>query len=61
MKIIQLRLGRFGNISYLIGDETNGQAFVIDPSAEVDAILDAARESGLSIRYVLNTHGHSDH
>ena len=36
-------------------------AVVIDPGGSVDKVLDVAEENGLSIKYVINTHGHDDH
>jgi glyoxylase-like metal-dependent hydrolase (beta-lactamase superfamily II) len=60
-------------VSYLVADPTTGQAAVIDPvldydhkSGEVDtrsvaAIIAAAKASGLTIVWTLETHAHADH
>jgi glyoxylase-like metal-dependent hydrolase (beta-lactamase superfamily II) len=60
-------------ISYLVSDPATRRAAVIDPvldydhrdgSVEVrslDLILDAARQDGLTIDWVLETHAHADH
>jgi hydroxyacylglutathione hydrolase len=41
------------------------EAAVIDPGAfspkEVQAILDLVKQHGLSVKYIINTHGHIDH
>ena len=42
--------------SYLIGDEASGEAVVIDPTRDVDAFLDFAREHDLHIRHIIETH-----
>ncbi|WP_421112489.1 MBL fold metallo-hydrolase [Solicola sp. PLA-1-18] len=46
--------------SYLIGDETSGQAVVVDPRRDVSQYLDDARDQGLQIIGVINTHFHAD-
>jgi glyoxylase-like metal-dependent hydrolase (beta-lactamase superfamily II)/rhodanese-related sulfurtransferase len=46
--------------SYLIGDETTGQAVVVDPRRDIAEYLDDAKAQGLSIVGVLNTHFHAD-
>jgi len=46
--------------SYLIGDERTGEAAVIDPTRDVDDFLDFARDNGLHIRHILETHVHAD-
>lgn len=47
--------------AYLVGDPERGEGLVIDPAANVDAIIGAARENNLKIKYIVNTHGHVDH
>jgi len=47
--------------SYLVGDETIGEALVIDPADDVDRLIDFARQHGLKITSILNTHAHADH
>jgi glyoxylase-like metal-dependent hydrolase (beta-lactamase superfamily II)/rhodanese-related sulfurtransferase len=50
-----------GCASYLIGDPTSGEAFVIDPAYAIGQYLDAAAEEGVRIVRVLETHTHADH
>jgi glyoxylase-like metal-dependent hydrolase (beta-lactamase superfamily II) len=47
--------------AYLLGDPATGEALVIDPAADIDGILAQARQNNLTIRYIVNTHGHVDH
>jgi hydroxyacylglutathione hydrolase len=54
----QLYLGCLSHASYLIG--SNGIGAVIDPQRDVEAYLEDAREAGLQIRYVFETHVHAD-
>jgi hydroxyacylglutathione hydrolase len=46
---------------YVVGCEETHEGAVIDPGGHPNRILKAVEESGLAIRYVLNTHCHFDH
>ncbi|MCK4315956.1 MAG: MBL fold metallo-hydrolase, partial [Anaerolineae bacterium] len=46
---------------YVVGCEETQEGVVIDPGANPGRILKGIEESGLTIRYVLNTHCHFDH
>ncbi|MBI5327395.1 MAG: MBL fold metallo-hydrolase [Deltaproteobacteria bacterium] len=46
---------------YILGDEKTKEAVCIDPGGNVDEIMAAAAVSKLSIKYIINTHGHFDH
>ena len=48
------------NYSYLVIDETNLSACVIDPS-EAKPIIDFVESNNINLRYILNTHHHFDH
>lgn len=48
-------------VSYLFGCGGQGVGGVVDPMDEPDLYLRAAGESGLEIRYVVDTHVHTDH
>jgi len=56
----QYYLDCLSQASYLIGDETTGQAVVVDPQRDVAAYLADAEAAGLKIRYVVETHFHAD-
>jgi hydroxyacylglutathione hydrolase len=47
--------------SFILGCEETHEAAVIDPGDEADRILRSLAESGLSVTYIINTHGHLDH
>ena len=47
--------------SFVLGCEETHEAAVIDPGDEADRILLALAESDLSLKYIINTHGHLDH
>jgi len=46
---------------FIVGCEKTKSAVVIDPGDEADRILLELAESGLAVKYILNTHGHFDH
>ena len=46
--------------SYLIGCQATGQAIVIDPNRDVEPYLKAARDEGLRVSHVTETHIHAD-
>ncbi|MGO9762961.1 MAG: MBL fold metallo-hydrolase [Solirubrobacteraceae bacterium] len=48
-----------GCASYVLGD--GGEAIVVDPRFDIDVYVDIAREQGLQITHVLDTHEHADH
>ncbi|MCL2358329.1 MAG: MBL fold metallo-hydrolase [Nitrososphaerota archaeon] len=49
------------NFSYLVADEETKEAAVIDPSYNADAIIKTVKAKFFILKYIINTHGHSDH
>jgi glyoxylase-like metal-dependent hydrolase (beta-lactamase superfamily II)/rhodanese-related sulfurtransferase len=54
----QFYLGCLSHASYMAGSE--GVAAVIDPQRDVEIYLEAARQNGLRIEHVIETHLHAD-
>ena len=50
-----------GCASYLVGDEDEGVAAVVDPKLDIDGYLRLARYLGVRIEHILETHNHADH
>ena len=48
------------NYSYLIIDETNLNACVVDPG-EAEPIINFVESNNINLKYILNTHHHFDH
>ena len=58
MEIKRFYLACLAHASYLIHD--GDEAAVIDPQRDVDLYIDEARQLGLRIRWVIETHLHAD-
>jgi hydroxyacylglutathione hydrolase len=48
-------------ISYLVGCAGHSAAAVVDPVGDAARYLTAAKDAGMRIRYVIDTHLHADH
>ena len=48
------------NFSYVVLNEANNNACVIDPS-ESDPIIQIIKKKKINLKYILNTHHHPDH
>ena len=60
MHFTQSYLDCLSQASYLIGDESSGQAVVVDPRRDVEEYLADAARLGLTITGVVLTHFHAD-
>ncbi|MCS6967932.1 MAG: MBL fold metallo-hydrolase [Cytophagales bacterium] len=58
MKVEQLYTGCLAEAAYFI--ESAGEAAVIDPIREIEPYLKLARERGVKIKYIFETHFHAD-
>jgi glyoxylase-like metal-dependent hydrolase (beta-lactamase superfamily II) len=61
MILEQIPAGGDRNFSYVIADEESSDAAVIDPGFPPSRELDFLQRRGLNLRYIINTHDHSDH
>ncbi|MCW7753227.1 MBL fold metallo-hydrolase [Desulfobotulus sp. H1] len=61
MIIRSLAVGPIMANCFIAGCEKTREAVVIDPGDEGDRILMALAEEKLTVKYILNTHGHFDH
>jgi hydroxyacylglutathione hydrolase len=61
MKIRSFALGPFQTNCYLLVDETEKKAIVIDPGYQPEPVLRAIREERLQVERIMLTHGHLDH
>lgn len=59
VRVVQLRRRGKGCCSYVVG--AGDEAFVVDPSLDIDRYLEVATAQGWRIRRVFDTHLHADH
>src|SRR5215467_12470035 len=60
MILQQFYLNCLAHASYIVGDESSGEAVVVDPQRDVDRYLTFAAERRLRIAHVVLTHLHAD-
>jgi hydroxyacylglutathione hydrolase len=61
IEIKRLTLGAVATHAYIVGDTVTNEALVIDPVDEADTLIQAAQDSGWTIKLILATHAHFDH
>ena len=61
MKVYQVPVGPMQNFSYIVEDESTHEAIIIDPSWDLDKIIQIIEEQNLNPKYIVNTHWHDDH
>ena len=61
MKVYQIPVGPMQNFCYIVEDESTQECIVIDPSWDLDNIIQIIEEQNLNPKYIVNTHWHDDH
>ena len=61
MKVHQLEVGNMQNFTYVLEDEDTREAVIIDPSWDLDLVIETLERNALKVKYVINTHHHFDH
>jgi hydroxyacylglutathione hydrolase len=61
MKVYQLEVGNMQNFTYILEDEETKEAVIIDPSWDLDLVIEILERNALKVKYVINTHHHFDH
>lgn len=61
MLIKQLTVGMMGVCCYIAACEETREGVIIDPGGGENEILAACDQEKLTIKYIINTHGHPDH
>jgi len=61
MIVEKLVVGPLQESCYIVGDEDSSEGIVIDPGDEAQRIVATVQRLGLTVRRIVNTHGHVDH
>ena len=61
MKVITTVVGSLQTNCYLLIDEETKSAALIDPGDEAERLLALVKSEGVTLNYILLTHGHRDH
>ena len=61
MKVIRKILGELATNCYILIDEDTRDAAVIDPADGAELLKKTIEDEGVTLRYILLTHGHRDH
>lgn len=61
MDIEQVKVGFMDVFCYIISCPETKEALVVDPAGDEDHIVERIRDKGLTLKYIVNTHGHPDH
>jgi glyoxylase-like metal-dependent hydrolase (beta-lactamase superfamily II) len=61
VKVYQLQVGQMQNFTYVLEDEETKEAVIIDPSWDLDLVIETIERNDLKIKYIINTHHHFDH
>jgi len=61
LKVIKMPAGVYAANCYLVYEENNREAIIIDPGGDADDIIAKVEELGLDAKYIILTHGHGDH
>ncbi|HXU22915.1 MAG TPA: MBL fold metallo-hydrolase [Tepidiformaceae bacterium] len=54
-------VGVFQENCWVVGNRRTGEAICIDPGDQPDEVLALARDMGVTIKYIANSHAHVDH
>ena len=61
MNIKGFQLGVLGTNGYLVWPENSTEAFFVDPGGYHKEVTNVIKEEGLTLKYIILTHGHYDH
>lgn len=61
MKIKRIPAGVYAANCFILMDEDTKETAVIDPGGDSEDLIKAVNEMGAKVKYILLTHGHTDH
>ena len=61
MIVHQIPVGQMQNFTYVVYDEPTRECIIIDPSWDLEKVMDVIKNKSLKPIYIVNTHHHFDH
>ena len=61
MIVEQIKVGFMDVFCYLVACSRTKEALFIDPAGNEEELVNFIREENLTLKYIVNTHGHADH
>ena len=61
MDVEQILVGQMAVFSYLVSCPETKEALLIDPGGNMEQLAEKIKQKNLKLKYIVNTHGHSDH
>lgn len=61
MHVKQMKVGFMEVFCYIVSCPRTREALAIDPAGDEDRVVDEIARAGLTLRFIVNTHSHSDH
>ena len=61
MIVEQIRVGFMDVFCYLVACSRTKEALFIDPAGNEEELVNFIRQENLTLKYIVNTHGHADH
>ncbi|MDW7651740.1 MAG: MBL fold metallo-hydrolase [Bacillota bacterium] len=61
MLVKQIEVGSFAANCYLVACDETREGIIIDPGAQAKQILKMVEDANVTVKYIINTHGHVDH
>jgi len=61
MDIEQMKVGFMHVFCYFVACTRTKEALVVDPAGDEDRIVERITQKDLTLKYIVNTHGHPDH
>lgn len=61
MEIEQIMIGQMAVFCYLVSCAETKEALIIDPAGHEEKLAERIKAKGLTLKYIVNTHGHADH
>ena len=61
MKIKKMLVSDYETNCFILSDEQTKEAVIIDPGDDGIVLMEYINEQKLTVKYILNTHGHNDH